>query len=440
MKKLFIIQDNLENKITYVHLLGFLCTLPFNRLYSELFLISLFLHTLISLTRKKISWIRWKETLLMQSVYILTIIGTIYTMHRSIAFGLWEKQLAILLFPLIFFLNTIDLKKYTKPLLYAFALVNILVILYLYYDAFSIILYYNMEWNAILSGLFLNHKFSSPIDIHATYLSLYCALSLVTVLSFFLTNKRTNKEKLLATAALIILTLGLLQLGSRAVLVGLMAVIIFIIPYFIQNSRARKTFTLLALGTTLLIAAGIYVSDGLNYRYIKSLKNDLSIENVAYTLSDPRAERWELAWDLVQKKPLAGYGTGDEVPLLKEKYFEHRFYDSYLHELNAHNQYLSFLIKGGVIALAVFLFTLYYFFRLAIKTRNLFFASFLLLFMVVGFSENILNVNKGIFLYAFFLSFYACGELKRRGIPEEKAMTGNPELKNTVFITKELTI
>src|SRR5688572_7577341 len=103
MKKHLYINDNMENKITYVHLLGFLCCLPFDRLYSELFLISLFLHTLITLTKKKISSIRWKETLLMQSVYILTLLGTIYSMHRSIAFGLWEKQLAIFLFPLIFF-------------------------------------------------------------------------------------------------------------------------------------------------------------------------------------------------------------------------------------------------------------------------------------------------------------------------------------------------
>ena len=91
----------------------------------------------------------------MQSVYLITVAGTIYTLHTSIAFGLWEKQLAILLFPLIFFLNPIDIKKYTQPLLYAFAIVNILVIIYLYYDALKIILYYDMEIKAILSGLFL---------------------------------------------------------------------------------------------------------------------------------------------------------------------------------------------------------------------------------------------------------------------------------------------
>ena len=130
--------------------------------------------------------------------------------------------------------------------------------------------------------------------------------------------------------------------------------------------------------------------------------------------------------------------TGEEIPLLKEKYFENRYFDSYLHELNAHNQYLSFLIKGGLLALGIYLFTLFYFFRLAIRQKNLFFTGFLILVIITGLSENILNVNKGIFFYAFFLGFFACSELKRKA-HKEGSQAGNPQPPKTVFITKELT-
>jgi O-antigen ligase len=440
MKEFFLINDSTENRITYVHLLLFLISLPFDRFYSELFLISLFIHTCIQLKKKNFLNISYKPLVLMQSVYLLTMAGTIYTMHPNIAFGLWEKQLAIILFPILFLLNPIDLKKYRGQLLYSFALVNVIVLLYLYYDAFSIIRYYKMPVSSIFSGLFFSHKFSAPIDMHATYLSLYCALSMVTIISFLFTKPGTLIQKLMASAAACILSIGLIQLGSRAVIISLLAVILFIVPSFIVQQRVRRNFIAITLLIVGIIASGIIISDGLNYRFIKSLKTDLSIDQQNLTISDPRAQRWELAWQLVKERPLTGYGTGDEVPLLKEKYFEKKFYDSYLHELNAHNQYLSFLIKGGLLALLVYLFTLAYFFRLALKTRNLYFASFLLLVIITGLSENLLNVNKGIFFYAFFLSFFAAGELKIIQKQQLQLQPGNPGKQKNVFTSKELTI
>jgi O-antigen ligase len=54
MKERFFIKGNVADKITYYHLVAFVISLPFNRLYSELALASLLVHTLINL-RKKIS-------------------------------------------------------------------------------------------------------------------------------------------------------------------------------------------------------------------------------------------------------------------------------------------------------------------------------------------------------------------------------------------------
>ncbi|HWJ28287.1 MAG TPA: hypothetical protein VNS32_17210, partial [Flavisolibacter sp.] len=75
-------------------------------------------------------------------------------------------------------------------------------------------------------------------------------------------------------------------------------------------------------------------------------------------------------------------------------------------KLNAHNQYLSFLIKGGIIAIAIFLVTLIIGFKKAIRYKSAIFISFLVCISVVSISENILDVNKGIFFYSFFLSFF----------------------------------
>ncbi len=99
MKNIFLIKDALANKIGYYHLLAFLLFLPFDRLYSELALVSFLLHTIIHL--RKTSWqsVKLSSVLLPVSIYLLTCIGSLYTNYRDEAFYEWERQLAILLFP-----------------------------------------------------------------------------------------------------------------------------------------------------------------------------------------------------------------------------------------------------------------------------------------------------------------------------------------------------
>ena len=116
--------------------------------------------------------------------------------------------------------------------------------------------------------------------------------------------------------------------------------------------------------------------------------------------------RWSLELELIEKFPFTGYGTGSEKDILKEKYFENKFYLSYLLELNAHNQYLSFLINTGIAGLCVYMYVLYFGFEQAIKRKDFLLLSFMIIITVVSVSENILDVNKGILFYAFFYSFF----------------------------------
>ena len=62
--------------------------------------------------------------------------------------------------------------------------------------------------------------------------------------------------------------------------------------------------------------------------------------------------------------------------------------------------------------------TLFYGIRKAVRNRDSLFFFFMLLTSIVAFSENLLDVNKGIFFYAFFFSFFIAtskpkGELTR---------------------------
>jgi hypothetical protein len=64
------------------------------------------------------------------------------------------------------------------------------------------------------------------------------------------------------------------------------------------------------------------------------------------------------------------------------------------------------MLRSGIIGLLIYLIVLYYAFVQAIRKKDFLFFSFLVLVATVSVSENILDVNKGIFFYSFFLSFF----------------------------------
>ncbi|MES2329007.1 MAG: O-antigen ligase family protein [Bacteroidota bacterium] len=405
MKSIFFIKDTVANKIAYYHLLAFLVCLPFERLYSELALVSFLLHTIIHLSKEAVLSIRRPRILLAVSVYLLTCIGTLYTHYRDEAFSEWERQLAILLFPLLFSVTSFDFVKYRFNLLKGLALSCTLTILYLYANAIYIIQYNHLSIRALFSTAFLNHNFAEPIDMHATYFSMYIALS-VSALIYLVVNAESKRGRLLYTIGLMILFAGLLQLSSRAVFIALLININIVVPFFLLTKRKILVFIAISLGVSVIMIAGLLRNDVFKERYVTEFKTDLTQQSINLNILEPRAVRWGCAWELIKEAPLAGHGSGSEIVLLKEKYYARHYYNAYINELNAHNQFLSFLIKTGIPGFLIFLLVLVAGFAQAIRTKNMIYCSFLVIITIVSFSENILDANKGIFFFAFFYRFF----------------------------------
>jgi hypothetical protein len=172
MKKLLIIQDSLENKISYYHLAAFLVVLPFDRFYSEIVLISFLLHTLIHLTRLKLKKASTLQILMPVSVFLIGAIGLFYSQFRHDGLKDLEKQLAIILFPLALACCGLDVKKYLSNLLLLFSFTCVLTVLYLYGDALRIIIYNKLPLSTLFSGAFINHNFLTD-GVHA-HIYYYC--------------------------------------------------------------------------------------------------------------------------------------------------------------------------------------------------------------------------------------------------------------------------
>src|SRR5690606_1950632 len=102
--------------------------------------------------------------------------------------------------------------------------------------------------------------------------------------------------------------------------------------------------------------------------------------------------------------------TGDEVMELKKKYTEKKMFISYIEGFNIHNQYLSILIKHGIIGFLFFSFVFGYYVWVGVKSKNVVYLFFLGVLFLAFMTENILDSNKGIFYFAFFntvLGYYS---------------------------------
>jgi O-antigen ligase len=405
MRELLLIKDTLANKISYYHLMLFLLSLPFDHFYSHLILISFAIHTLIQFKKSALKPVFNLRTIVLQSVFLVTLISTIYTINPAHAFIEWELDIPILVFPLLFCINPLDLRKYKQPLLLAFALGCTATILYLYFDAFITIKHYRFPLSAILSPAFTNHNFSEPINMHATFLSLQIAVSLAYLLSLLINEQLSQSNKFLYTFCCLVLMSGIIQLSAKSVVIALFLILLVAFPYFLMRGSRRRQYIMVSVFVSCLAIIGIFNSRTFRDRYWVELKEDLSPSFPGQTV-EPRLERWEIAAGLISKSPLIGYGAGSEIGLLQQKYFARKSYSSYLHRLNSHNEYLSFLIKSGIWGLAVYLATLAYGFKKAYRKRDVVFFSFMILIAVVSLSENVLDADKGVIFYSFFFSFF----------------------------------
>lgn len=404
MKKLFILQDSLANKISYYHLLLLLVSLPFDMVYSHIILISFALHTLIQLDIKRVKAVFTSRILALQSVFWVTAFSTIYTLNKPEAFNEWGRQITILLLPVLLCLTNLDLKKYRPALLSIFSIVCTITIVYLYFDAIHTIRHYGLPLTDLFTDTFTNHNFSEPVAMHATFLS----MQLVVALVWLIINLPAEKQAGLRTlymACMLILIAGLLQLCSKSVLFCVFVAANFVIPFFVFDKKRRRRFVLTIAGISAVCMLAIVSSKTYRDKLITSLTLDMARPKPG-TLTDERMARWQTGAELIARAPIIGHGAGSELDLLHEAFFTKKYYNSFLKHLNVHNQYLSFLIKSGLIGLLAYLATLALGFKWAIKQKDPLFFTFMLLIGIVSLSENLLDVDKGIIFYALFFSLF----------------------------------
>jgi len=415
-------------QIRFTILLCFAFSLPFSIPYSSVTLTLFVVTTLLGGGFKKLKGALMPVGLF-ALLFLLGLVGYFYSCNKREAGLLLERQAALFIFPLLLPLAAEINKQRAELLVKSLMLASLVAVLFLFAHMFYLIIFKLRLpfFDAAFSSNFFNHQFSRPLFIHAGYLSLYVAFSIF-YLVFKFQSLQTFRWRLATLAALAVLLSGLFFLASRNAAIATAVVLLFVLPLFALQNKLRYTLVFIAVaGAAFLLVKNVsYLRERFSVELISEIKPLPDGTYLNYAVDEPRVERWKGAMDLIKQSPWIGYGTGDEGLMLKTEYMKRGLFISYLEGFNAHNQYLSYLLKNGILGLLVLLFAFGYYFYLAIRTSSFIYLSFLLLIVFGFFTENILDANKGILFFSLFntyLGYVALNELKQKTSLESKAST-----------------
>ena len=408
----------IKNKNIEVTVYAWLCI---GIVYSMLFLtylnsvLSILLAAFWLIFSKKefdISSRKTKLMVLFISLYIIGIVGMLYTNNTEAGIATLKTQSAILFFPLIFgttsLLSHSLLKKITTHFLIATTLACIIGLGYGAYHYFQT---GNMEQ---LTGknILLFHGFR-PISM-----SLFCLLAMI--IAFEKTHTNPVKNKKLLFFCIFLMTLMIFLLSERIIILSWFIVVLYFLLRIFQQLRFK---ILLIAGAISIIVISGFVIPSVKKQWTElfdfSSTSTITLDQ-DYSLGKSwggkalRVAIWKCSAGILKNHLLIGVGTGDVQDSLQQAYDNRKFYfASRYNRYNAHNEYLQITLANGLPGLLILLSCIIY--PLLHYKRNFsgnIYLLFLLLFTVAALSESILEINKGITWYSFFNSIFAFCYLK----------------------------
>ena len=238
-------------------------------------------------------------------------------------------------------------------------------------------------------------------SMHPIYMSLYVSIAMILSIPLF----EETKNKLQQTAIIVgvlFLALVLLMLARK----GTLIVTFFIFTaYFFKKRRQVKYNLIIGFGLLVSIVL-VFTIEPLRIRFFELWNAIFHNNNTSVGSTSMRIHIFNCAFENIVKHPLFGYGIGDIKSTLDHCFYEHQniFKGVYY---NSHNQYLSAWLAAGFFGFISLLGMLFYNFKNALTTKNFTNLAVLILFIIVMFTENILERQDGVLLFSFFINFFA---------------------------------
>lgn len=344
---------------------------------------------------------------------LLLIVSLSYSTNGTMGVKLLEIRSTLFIFPLI--LSLADWKKETIiSCVKAFiVLMGIAVVVSGGYQAINYL-------NSGDIGLIYSDNLVALLNKQAVYFGIF--INLAFLFSFLLWKAKafSNTEKKINVLIIVLLLIAQYLLASRIALLTTAGIGgIALINSFLQQSNKQKKGVLIV--GTLAVIVGLIVAfpkvvnrfkSVLNTTYEYSNENPINhingeIKKENWNGLNTRLALWNCGWEEVKKSPIIGHGLGDVQDRLTANYQQKNFVLALNSGYNVHNQYLDFLLTGGVFG-GVILFGYFLIpFVEGWKQQNWWLVGTIAILALAGLTENIFGRNQGVILIALFTSLFS---------------------------------
>lgn len=340
-------------------------------------------------------------------IYVLVATTFFYSNNQTYALRKLSTLLPLLIFPVLFSLLNAEevkrLKKWRKPLLlsyistvFLFNLIPYLWLLVTHYSFSELITHYATIIRVDFG------KFS----IHPIYLSMHNGLAIL--FSFSLIISKLPKRYIYGLLAIDVgLLLFLLLYAKKGPILALILMLVLAL-FFHRKNKLFKPYLLII---TILI--GLVITIPKTRNNFLELFTIETVDTGAINSTNIRYSIYNTALDVIIEAPFFGYGIGDYRTVLTNQFLEDGNTTLYEGNYNAHNQFLSFLLIGGLVLLIPFLIFLFITAVLAIRYDNQLLILTLIFYCIVMFTENILERESGVLYFSFFVSYFGLFNSKK---------------------------
>jgi O-antigen ligase len=363
--------------------------------------ITLLIFSLIAILPKQKRRRQFKVFFVMSLVYWTFLIGVLMSENLKELSNKMETMLSLAVIPVIFYLFLGTSKSYAKSVkklfFRSYYISNLVFALYSFYLFF---VYTNPRYLKADANFFRMAILENKIvGEHPIYVSIFISVAIIIGFSFFRKEKIICKKNGLFFFTQSLLFILLFLLMSKGVIIALL---ISLLVLYIKNNRIRISHIL--SGIVLLVIVFISIPQK-NNRFAEIIKGVTYKKIDMYNSTSIRIRIYQCGFELLQERPLVGYGIGDvqdELDKCYEKYDSNFVKGRY----NSHNQYLFAWLSSGLIGIIAILFFLSFCVRMSVKYKDSIMLSILVLYSVVFLFENVLSRQSGVIFFSFVVNFF----------------------------------
>jgi O-antigen ligase len=350
--------------------------------------------------------------LLLSSIYFVEVIGMIHTDNTRYGLHRLESKLSLVVIPLVVLASRVN-RSDTEKILLALTVSTVFACLVALGNALMRI----HAGGQAIEALFTDSEYSNVgltrvlNELHPTFLTLFICISIYVIADLV----RKSKSRYWLLLIVLFLLLFAFQLASRAGYAALVTTLVLIGFLFIGVKRK------LVLGIYSFMIMGVFIFSLTQIPTVKKRVVDAFLEADIHEEQRNSVSYHFKAWTCSVESWLNGhmwfgYGTGDEVDTITQCYHDKKWL-GYGHD--AHNEFLSSLVKHGLFGFIIFCVSFFYPFFLAVRYGDLRYFTFLLIILICFLSESMLRGQTGLVFFTLFNSlFLKCMLINQKLLPD----------------------